>query len=597
MFKCGLQHWLRPSTLVRSRPLFYPQKLIDLSKSTARPTLAQFSSLRTLRSPQKQLDELAKNTDFLHTQNILLQKNQQRLSKQKLLSEATNFYERFKIKTKWVLIRENRPFSTDEISTLFSWLVISQIVWIVLGTTTFVSLVLFTFNTVFAKEMVGQMVGRLLNNYIDGVDVRFQDALVPEWKRGCLSFKQVELRTTDDDVESHVSTDSTKPIAKLSFDLTFNQIDITLSFTKWFRGQGLINDLSLYGMKGDVSVDDTREPEKLISWFSNPKYHLGRLKIRDSRINVQDQTLDQNYRLSIYNMDLPQVRFEWALVDFFNANVVTGAVNHALFTIHKRQHKLAYLQDFEHDMSPWKRITRLRLDEISVKDLGLDKSKAFNWIEDGQVEIIADFMLPDIPGEKDSGFDDENKYVVMDLKFKFKDLTARYPSEEPKLANGDFIATLDELRPLIAFVNTQRGLFHSFMNIQNSNPAWNNIPNVSIKKNKSYPDTTVIPSNIKWPSFEDADRPSQEIIKYHDQPNHNNNEIVVRSRIVKNIDGFKELFLFKETGIYDTLCMEIHVDLMRMVEEWEHKKKSDWAKVWGTTVASQLMILGLGAMV
>ena len=296
-------------------------------------------------------------------------------------------------------------------------------------------------------------------------------------------------------------------------------------------------------------------------------------------------------------MDLPKFRFKWALIDFLHANVVTGAINHSLFSIHKRQHKLAYLQDFEHDHSPLKRITRLRLDEISVKDLGLDKSQSFNWVEDGQVEIIADIMLPDVPDNDDDCGDDENEYVVMDMKFKFKDLTARYPSEEPRLSNGDALVSLEELRPLIAFVNTQRGLFHSSMDIQNTNAIWNSISNVSIKKNNSYPDTTVIPSDVKWPEYEDPNRLGKEIIKYHDQPVLRNNEIVLRSRIVKNIDGLKDLILFRETGIYDTLSMELHVDLMRMVEEWENRKKSDWVKVWGTTVASQLMILGLGAMV
>ncbi|SCU95241.1 LADA_0G14466g1_1 [Lachancea dasiensis] len=588
-FRCASRLCSRSSSLALRRSPHSLYKLHDIASS-----LAFFGHNRPLWNQEQRkqhMDELSKNTDFLHTQNILLQKNQQRLSKQKILSEATNFYERFKIKTKWVLIRGNRPFSTDEISTLFSWLVISQIVWVVLGTTTFVSLVLFTFNTVFAKEMVGQMVGKMINEYIEGVDVCFQDALVPEWKRGCISFKQVEIKSTPNPATSS----SDEP--DFSFVLNFNQIDITLSFRKWFRGEGLISDLSVYGMKGDVTVGDDPRHKKLVSWFSNQKYHLQRVKVRDSRINVLDKGINQQYRVSIYNMDLPQFRLRWALIDFFNANVVTGAVNHSLFSIHKRQHKLAYLQDFEHDLSPWKRITRLRLDEICIKDLGLDKSNAFNWMEDGQVDIIADLMLPEIPEEQGLQCDEENKYIVMDLKFKFKDLTARYPSEEPRLANGDTIATLEELRPIIAFINTQRGLFHSFMNIQNSNSAWDSMSNISIKKSRSYPDTTVIPTTAKWPEYEDSERPSQEIIKYHDQPKHNNNEILLRSRIVKNIDELQGLALFKETGFYDTLSTEIHVDLMRMVEEWEHKKKSDWVKVWGTTVASQLIILGLGAMV
>ena len=302
---------------------------------------------------------------------------------------------------------------------------------------------------------------------------------------------------------------------------------------------------------------------------------------------------DRDYRVSIYNMDLPQLRFEWLLVDFFNANVVTGAINHSLFTIHKRQHKLAYLHDFEHDLSPWKRITRLRIDEISVKDLGLDKSSSFNWVDDGQVEIIADVMLPNIVEEET---DDDNKYIVMDVKFNFKDLKAKIPGEEPKLSNGETLLSLEELKPVIAYTNTQRGIFHSLMNIEKTNSVWNN-SNISIKRTKSYPDTTVIPSTVPWPEDEDTIQMSKEIIKYHDQPSHNNNEIVLRCRIVKNMQDVQHLALFRETGIYDLLSMELYVDLMKIVEEWEYRKKNDWMRLWGTTFASQILIFGLGAMV
>lgn len=546
------------------------------------------SRLPRYYSSGKSMGELSRSTDFMHTQNILLQKNQERLTKHKLLSEATNFYERFKINTKWFLIRGNRPFSTGEISTLFSWLIISQLVWVILGTTTFVSLVLFTFNTVFAKEMVGNFVGTCLNKYIDGCDVQFQDALVPEWKKGCISFKKVELKTTP---KTSPKGDS-ENAPQFEFQLTFNQIDMTLSLRKWLSGHGLIENLSVYGMKGDVTVkSDEKNP--LLQWFSNDGYCLGEVRIRDSRITVHDKEIGQDYRVSIYNMDLPQLRFEWLLVDFFNANVVTGAINHSLFTIHKRQHKLAYLHDFEHDLSPWKRITRLRIDEISVKDLGLDKSSSFNWVDDGQVEIIADVMLPNITEEET---DDDNKYIVMDVKFNFKDLKAKIPGEEPKLSNGETLLSLEELKPVIAYTNTRRGIFHSLMNIEKTNSVWNN-SNISIKRTKSYPDTTVIPSTVPWPEDEDTVQMSKEIIKYHDQPSHNNNEIVLRCRIVKNMQDVQHLALFRETGIYDLLSMELYVDLMKIVEEWEYRKKNDWMRLWGTTFASQILIFGLGAMV
>ena len=537
------------------------------------------------RSSERHEDLMSKNTDYLHVQNILLRKNQERMNKKQVLSEATNFYERFKINTKWLLIRGNRPFSANEISTMFSWLLISQIVWIILGTTTFVSILLLIFNTVFAKEMVGKCIGKLLNVFLEDVDIKFEDALVPEWKKGCIRFNKVELKTINRDDSVDQSADNSEQ--NLKFSLKFHEIELTLSLKKWLLGNGPINDLSVYGMRGDVSVNYAYEqtPQDLfIDWFSNKEYRLGRVQLTDSCVNIHDEQLDMKYRVSIYNLVMPQLRFEWMIPDFFNADVATGAINHSLFTIHKRQHKLVYSNELERDLSPWKRITRLKLDSINVKDLGLNKSNVFNWFEDGNLEITADIMLP-----HESDENKENKYMVLDFRFKFKDLRARFPDNAPRLSTGEELISLEELKPLISFINTQNGYFRSMVNIENTN--------VSVNKVVSYPNVTVIPS-AQWNDGEDeVGSKGQEIIKFHEQPFHNNNEIVLRCRIAKNIQELNDKVMFQETGVYDTLSMELYVDLIRMVEEWEYKKKNDFMKLWGTTVASQLLLFGIGAMV
>lgn len=543
-----------------------------------------------------------KSTDYLHIQNILLQKNQERMNKKKLLSEATNFYERFRINTKWLLIRGNRPFSANEISTMFSWLLISQILWIILGTTTFISILLLILNTVFAKEMVGKCVGKLLNTFLEGVDISFQDAMVPEWKKGCILFNKVKLKTPCDDqmIEMHSNDVDDRADPNLTFDLDFHKIELTLSLKKWLFGHGLVNDISVFGMKGKATVNyryaSSLDEELFIDWFSNREYHLGEVQINDSCVEILDKQLGMNYRVSIYNMVMPKLRFEAMLTDFFNSAVVTGSINHSLFSIHKRQHKLAYLDGLEKDLTSWKRITRLRLDSINVKDLGLSESNTFNWIEDGNLEIIADIMLPHEQADENEN-DDRNKYMVLDLKFKFKDLRATFPDAAPCLSTGETIISLNELKPLVSYINTQNSLFRSVMNIENTNSAWN-YAHTSVGRTKSYPNVTIIPSSVQWPEDEDGSAPmNKEIIKFHDQPARSNNEIVLRCRIVKNVQELKNKVMFQETGVYDTLSMELYVDLIRMVEEWEYKKKSDWMKLWGTTLASQLLLFGFGAMV
>ncbi|CAR27998.1 hypothetical protein ZYGR_0N04860 [Zygosaccharomyces rouxii] len=553
------------------------------------PLMNQFK-----KNPNPQ-DMLSNNTDYLHIQNILLQKNRTRMDKERLLSEATNFYQRFKINTKWLLIRGNRPFSANEISTMFSWLLISQIAWIILGTTTFVSIILLIFNTVFAKEVVGRCIGKMLNAYLDGIDVNFQDALIPEWKKRCIRFNKVELKTSQ---QEHMEQDEKEP--KFEFDLKFHQIELKLNLMKWLWGNGLIQDISVFGMKGDAKVNyayKSKSPKDfLIDWFSNKEYHLGRVQITDSSVNVHDKQMGTKFKLSIYDLEMPQLRFEWMIPDFFNANIVTGAINHSLFSIHKRQHKLPYINELEQDLQHWKRITRLRLDSINVRDLGLNRSNSFNWVEDGDLEIIADVMLPHT--ETDTGdYDDNSKYMVLDLKFKFKDLKAKFPDNAPRLSTGEHIISLEELKPLISYINTQHGIFQSFSDIRHSNSTWNS-PQVAIKKTKSYPNVTVISTPSRWPQSEDGESAkNQEIIKFHDQPAQDNNDIVLRCRIVKNAQELKNMIMFQETGVYDSLSMELYVDLIKMVDEWEYRKKSDWMKLWGTTVVTQLVLFGFGAMV
>lgn len=74
-----------------------------------------------------------------------------RPTKEELLAAATGFWSRLKVRFKWFSIRSVRPYNLDEIAALFSWVLIGHIVWVVVGTTTFFSLLILAINTVFAQ--------------------------------------------------------------------------------------------------------------------------------------------------------------------------------------------------------------------------------------------------------------------------------------------------------------------------------------------------------------------------------------------------------------------------------------------------------------
>lgn len=74
-----------------------------------------------------------------------------RPTKEEFLAAATGFWSRLRVRFKWFSIRDVRPFNFDDISAFFSWILVGHLIWIVVGTTTFFSLLIYTANTVFAQ--------------------------------------------------------------------------------------------------------------------------------------------------------------------------------------------------------------------------------------------------------------------------------------------------------------------------------------------------------------------------------------------------------------------------------------------------------------
>lgn len=86
---------------------------------------------------------------YLHLPH--LPKMPHRPTKEELLAAATGFWQRLKVRFKWFSIRSTRPFNADEWGAFLSWILFGHFVWILVGTTTFFSLLILMVNTVFAQ--------------------------------------------------------------------------------------------------------------------------------------------------------------------------------------------------------------------------------------------------------------------------------------------------------------------------------------------------------------------------------------------------------------------------------------------------------------
>ena len=82
-----------------------------------------------------------------------------RPTKEELLATAQGFRQRLKVRFKWFSIRSMRPWNADEWGAFVSWFLFGHLVWILVGTTTFFSLIILFINTVFAQGRPHHVLG------------------------------------------------------------------------------------------------------------------------------------------------------------------------------------------------------------------------------------------------------------------------------------------------------------------------------------------------------------------------------------------------------------------------------------------------------
>lgn len=362
-----------------------------------------------------------------------------RPTKDEMLAAATGFFQRLRIRTKWAMIRQMRPYNWDDLSAFFSWLLLGQVLWILLGTTTFVSLTVLLINTVFAQEYLAGIVGNYLTKET-GVKVVFESAIVPSWKDGCITFKNVFVsrrpgqskqgkknvskgspvtaaaaaaaaayadETSGKDHAHHAQTDAAEEedTNYTQFDVTIDAVNVTLSFAKWMNGKGLLEDVEIKGVRGVidrtyVTWDDGVDPKSFKYEHIPGDFEIDSFKLEDLLVTVHQPDGFRPFSFSIFSCDLPQLRKQWLFYDFLSANMMSGSFDDSLFTIHPRQsHGVSSMMMFSGKGSSgktrgWKKTSRLRIDGLEIDHLNRGVGGMFSWITDGNVDIVADIMFP-----------------------------------------------------------------------------------------------------------------------------------------------------------------------------------------------------------
>ncbi|KAG9947406.1 mitochondrion biogenesis protein, partial [Aureobasidium melanogenum] len=443
-----------------------------------------------------------------------------RPTKDELLAAATSFWQRLGIRFKWFSIRSARPFNTDDISAFVSWILFGHILWIILGTTTFVSLAILFMNTVFAQETLAGWVGNYLTQS-SGVKVVFESAIVPRWNDGVISFKNVFVSRRPGQGSSNVTKGSSANAAAAAaaasadksdrkdqkdedtnytqYDVSIDTVNVTLSFTKWFNGKGLLRDVEIKGVRGVVDRtsilpgDPTIDPKSYRHEHTTGDFEIDSFKVSDVLLTVYQPNDFRPFSVSIFSCDLPRFRKQWLFYDLMSANMISGSFDDSLFTIHPRQthsHTGLSINEEDGDHSAWKKHSRLRIDGLNIDHLNRGVEGPFSWIHEGNVDIVADIMFPadqdgsiakvmsdfydrmeatvahnylhtthqhdtsdhhDEQEMKDENEEDK-RFIVMDLRVHLNDVRAAVPifTRDLSYVNNALI------RPIVAYINSKR---------------------------------------------------------------------------------------------------------------------------------------------
>jgi distribution and morphology protein 31 len=265
-----------------------------------------------------------------------------------------------------------------------------------------------------------------------GLTVVFESAIVPKWRDGVITFRNVFVSRRPGQIRSSVRKGSSDAAAEeaaaarkdgtaaveeeeddgnyTQFDLTIDTVNVTLSFLKWWNGKGLLRDVEVKGVRGVVDrtsvrwSDDIGDPLSYRHEHNPGDFEIEHFKLEDLLVTVHQPGGFRPFSVSIFSCELPQLRKQWLFYDFLSASHMSGAYDGSLFTIHPRQiHGVSpadrRTDDEFGDPAVWKKTSRIRIDGLKIDHLNRGVDGPFGWIYEGNVDIVADIMFPADPAE------------------------------------------------------------------------------------------------------------------------------------------------------------------------------------------------------
>ncbi|TFK53652.1 hypothetical protein OE88DRAFT_1655867 [Heliocybe sulcata] len=528
-----------------------------------------------------------------------------RPTREDFLRVTNSFWDRVRINFRWFTIRSFRKWNADDISAFVTWFLMSQTLWIFVGTTTFFSVIFATVNSLRLQENVA----RAISNYLTketGITVIFESAIVPKWKDSRLSLKNVYIsrrpasargsaRSSHDhtaalgyDVSGHPAhhgpvgeADEDDILARADlhdedvnytmFDLNVDTIEVTLSLPQWLDGKGLVKDAVVKGVRGCIDrrgvtwdPDHSLDPALFRHQPQIGDFEVEFLQLEDVLVTVHQPGNFRPYTASIFRADIRKFRKQWMFYDFLNAENVVGQFDNCLFSLHTPQ-SIGRTTERELGEGKWGRMARLRIDGVNIDHLQsmTTLEGPISWITSGKVDAVLDIKFPR---------EDEDPDAIDAIIDAIATVAERIPGQR-ELAKPPLIAPVrdqerteeGESKPKVVIDIDLR-----FRDIKAAVPVFRN--------DLSYVNSAVI-------------RP---IVAFM---NANRTLIPIHCRVVQDLSTFDGAWTLWETGLTDEIALKVYDALAYHVSQANFNRRIKTVSLWSLQKTAAAVLSTIRTMV
>ncbi|OAD04087.1 hypothetical protein MUCCIDRAFT_143091, partial [Mucor lusitanicus CBS 277.49] len=358
-------------------------------------------------------------------------------NKYELLIQARGFIQRLKIRVKHPFMKQMRPFTLNDITALFSWVFLGHTVWLVVGTTSFLSFGLWAANSLQFQEWVTHKMGHYLTLSSEAVVV-FESA-TPNWKDGKIRLNNVhvvcmprseqrkfqqglqekEPAIVQGDLLHGIELDQDELTPKAQkrlkrmpwFDLTIDSVEVELSLMRLMEGKGIVKSADVVGIRG--IIDNRRAGwNKSAVWDAEAVrkshipggFEMDRLVLEDMSVVVYMPKGFQPFPFSIIQAQFSRLRRQWQMriltlfYDTLCADKIIGSFDTSLFSVHTPQlekSQFGVLIDKSMREQGYQRKSRLRIEGVSMDHVHRLGPGPPQWISSGTMDFCADIYIPD----------------------------------------------------------------------------------------------------------------------------------------------------------------------------------------------------------